>query len=167
MVKSTRVDGLVLLNVRRHAPYCGVVSDSESLPRSDHSTAAPHATAISSTLDRAIAARLKRDANGLIVAVAQQHDTGEVLMVAWMNDEALHRTLATGLATYFSRSRGRLWVKGETSGHIQRVHTVKLDCDGDTVLLGVDQEAAACHSGDRTCFDDRLLLTAPGARRTQ
>ncbi|MGW5050181.1 phosphoribosyl-AMP cyclohydrolase [Actinokineospora sp. NPDC004072] len=111
-----------------------------------------------SELDPAVAARLKRNADGLVCAVAQQRGTGEVLMVAWMDDEALHRTLTTRRATYFSRSRGRLWEKGETSGHTQQVHEVRLDCDGDTVLLVVDQAGPACHTGDRTCFDgDRLL----------
>ncbi|OLR94246.1 phosphoribosyl-AMP cyclohydrolase [Actinokineospora bangkokensis] len=109
-------------------------------------------------LDPAIAARLKRNADGLVCAVAQQHDTREVLMVAWMDDEALHRTLTTGRATYFSRSRQRLWVKGETSGHTQAVRDVRIDCDGDTVLLLVDQEGGACHTGDRTCFDAGPLL---------
>ena len=109
-------------------------------------------------LDPKIAARLKRNPEGLICAVAQRRGTGEVLMVAWMDDEALALTLATRRATYFSRSRGRLWVKGETSGHTQQVHEVRLDCDGDTVLLVVDQEGAACHTGAATCFDaDRLL----------
>jgi phosphoribosyl-AMP cyclohydrolase len=104
-----------------------------------------------------LAARLKRNADGLVCAVAQQRGTGEVLMVAWMNDEALERTLTTRVATYFSRSRGRLWVKGETSGHTQHVHEVRLDCDGDTVLLVVDQTGAACHTGTHTCFDDGLV----------
>ncbi|MFB9903240.1 phosphoribosyl-AMP cyclohydrolase [Allokutzneria oryzae] len=112
-------------------------------------------------LDPAVAARLKRNADGLFCAVAQQRGTGEVLMVAWMDDEALRRTLATRRATYFSRSRQRYWVKGETSGHTQRVHEVRLDCDGDTVLLVVDQEGAACHTGTRTCFDSDILLSAP------
>ena len=111
------------------------------------------------TLDPEIARRLKRDVNGLVCAVAQAADTGDVLMVAWMNDEALHRTLTTREATYFSRSRQRLWVKGETSGHVQRVREVRLDCDGDTVLLLVDQVGAACHTGDRTCFDADVLLS--------
>ena len=110
-------------------------------------------------LDPAIAARLKRNADGLVCAVAQRKGTGEVLMVAWMDDEALHRTLTTRRATYFSRSRGTLWVKGETSGHTQHVHEVRLDCDGDTVLLVVDQEGAACHTGAATCFDEDVLLT--------
>jgi phosphoribosyl-AMP cyclohydrolase len=109
------------------------------------------------TLDPEIAARLKRNADGLVCAVAQRKGTGEVLMVAWMDDEALHRTLTTRRATYFSRSRNELWVKGETSGHTQHVHEVRLDCDGDTVLLLVDQEGAACHTGAATCFDDGLL----------
>ena len=111
-----------------------------------------------SALDPAIAARLKRDANGLVAAIAQQHDTGEVLMLAWMDDEALHRTLTTGRATYWSRSRKEYWVKGETSGHVQRVVSVSLDCDGDTVLVAVDQTGPACHTGTRTCFDGRTLL---------
>lgn len=109
-------------------------------------------------LDPAIAQRLKRTADGLIAAVAQQRGTGEVLMVAWMDDDALARTLATREATYFSRSRGRQWVKGETSGHTQYVHSVRLDCDGDTVLLEVDQTGPACHTGERTCFEADVLL---------
>ena len=95
---------------------------------------------------------------GLIPAVVQQHDTGEVLMVAWMNDEALELTLTTRRATYFSRSRNEIWVKGETSGHTQQVHEVRLDCDGDTVLLVVDQTGPACHTGNHTCFDGDVLL---------
>jgi phosphoribosyl-AMP cyclohydrolase len=111
------------------------------------------------SLDPAIAARLKRDAAGLIPAIAQQFDTGEVLMLGWMDDEALHRTLTTGRCTYWSRSRGEYWVKGETSGHTQVVKSVALDCDGDTVLVRVDQRGAACHTGDRTCFDADVLLS--------
>ena len=110
------------------------------------------------SLDPAIAARLKRNADGLVCAVAQQRGTGEVLMVAWMDDEALHRTLTTGRATYWSRSRQAYWVKGETSGHVQQVHGVSLDCDGDAVLLTVDQTGPACHTGTRTCFDEDRLL---------
>jgi phosphoribosyl-AMP cyclohydrolase len=113
------------------------------------------------SLDPAIAARLKRSPDGLVPAVVQQHDTGEVLMLGWMDDEALARTLTTGRATYWSRSRQEYWVKGETSGNPQWVKEVRLDCDGDTVLLRVDQEGVACHTGDRTCFDaDVLLVTA-------
>ncbi|RLK62262.1 phosphoribosyl-AMP cyclohydrolase [Actinokineospora cianjurensis] len=110
-------------------------------------------------LDPAIAARLKRNADGLVCAVAQQRGTGEVLMVAWMDDEALHLTLTTRQATYFSRSRGELWVKGATSGNTQAVHDVRIDCDGDTVLLTVEQTGGACHTGDRTCFDAGPLLS--------
>jgi phosphoribosyl-AMP cyclohydrolase len=110
------------------------------------------------TLDEAIATRLKRDANGLFVAIAQERATGQVLMVAWMNDEALAATLATRKGTYYSRSRQQQWIKGETSGHTQYVHSVRLDCDGDTVLLEVDQVGAACHTGDHSCFDADLLL---------
>jgi phosphoribosyl-AMP cyclohydrolase len=108
-------------------------------------------------LDPAVADRLKRNDAGLVAAIAQQHDTGEVLMLGWMDDEALARTLATGRATYWSRSRGEYWTKGETSGHRQWVRRVSLDCDGDTVLLQVDQEGPACHTGTRTCFDDGLV----------
>jgi len=116
-----------------------------------------------SDLDPAIAARLKRDESGLFPAVAQQWDTGEVLMVGWMDDEALHRTLNTGRCTYWSRNRREYWVKGETSGHQQWVRSVALDCDGDTVLVRVDQVGAACHTGDRTCFDaDVLAVVADG-----
>ncbi|GAA5075478.1 phosphoribosyl-AMP cyclohydrolase [Nocardia iowensis] len=110
------------------------------------------------TLDPAIAARLKRNDAGLVSAVAQERGTGDVLMVAWMDDEALARTLETRKATYFSRSRQQYWVKGETSGHTQYVHEVRLDCDGDTILLVVDQEGAACHTGTHTCFDSDVLL---------
>ena len=124
---------------------------------SESSTALPD-----SGLDPAVAARLKRDANGLFPAVAQQWNTGEVLMVGWMNDEALHLTLTTGRCTYWSRSRQEYWVKGETSGHQQWVKQVSLDCDGDTVLVQVDQVGAACHTGDRTCFDAAVLDAVVG-----
>ena len=109
-------------------------------------------------LDPAIASKLKRDANGLFAAIAQERGSGRVLMLAWMDDEALARTLATREATYYSRSRDEHWVKGATSGHTQYVHSVRLDCDGDAVLLEVDQVGSACHTGKHTCFDaDRLL----------
>ena len=113
-------------------------------------------------LDPAIAARLKRDEHGLLAAVAQQWDTGEVLMVGWMDDEALRRTLTSGRATYWSRSRQDYWRKGDTSGHVQLVREVRLDCDGDALLLKVDQIGGACHTGDRTCFDADLLTAAVG-----
>ncbi|OBH71934.1 phosphoribosyl-AMP cyclohydrolase [Mycobacterium intracellulare] len=110
------------------------------------------------TLDPRIAARLKRNADGLIAAVAQERGSGDVLMVAWMDDAALARTLETREATYYSRSRNEQWVKGATSGHTQYVHSVRLDCDGDTVLLTVDQVGGACHTGDHSCFDADALL---------
>jgi phosphoribosyl-AMP cyclohydrolase len=114
-----------------------------------------------STLDADIAARLKRTDDGLVPAVVQQHDTGEVLMLGWMDDEALRLTLTTGRATYWSRSRRQYWVKGDTSGHVQWVKHVSLDCDGDTLLVRVDQVGAACHTGDRTCFEADVLLADP------
>ena len=113
-------------------------------------------------LDPAIAARLKRDASGLVAAIAQQYDTGEVLMLGWMDDEALHRTLTTGRCTYWSRSRQEYWVKGDTSGHYQWVKSVALDCDGDALVVKVDQVGAACHTGDRTCFDADVLDAVTG-----
>ena len=116
-------------------------------------------TAVESALDPEIAARLKRTPDGLVCAVVQQHGTREVLMVAWMDDEALHRTLTSGRATYWSRSRGQYWVKGDSSGHVQHVREVRLDCDGDTVLLRVDQTGPACHTGAVSCFDHDVLLT--------
>ncbi len=115
-------------------------------------------------LDPEVAALLRRDPLGLVTAVVQQHDTREVLMVAWMDDEALRRTLTTGRATYWSRSRQEYWVKGETSGNRQWVQEVRVDCDGDTLLLLVDQEGAACHTGERSCF--YRVLPSVTAERT-
>ena len=106
----------------------------------------------STELDPRIAARLKRDAKGLVAAVIQQYDTREVLMVGYMNDEALRRTLTTGRVTFWSRSRQEYWRKGDTSGHVQYVTGVSLDCDGDALLVEVDQVGAACHTGKRSCF---------------
>ncbi|GAA0902213.1 phosphoribosyl-AMP cyclohydrolase [Pseudonocardia zijingensis] len=115
-----------------------------------------------SALDPAIAARLKRTLDGLVCAVVQERGSGDVLMVAWMDDEALHRTLTTGRATYWSRSREEYWVKGETSGHVQQVHEVRLDCDGDALLVVVDQTGPACHTGTHSCFDADVLRAADG-----
>lgn len=106
----------------------------------------------SSPLPDELAARLKRDRHGLIAAVVQQYDTREVLMLGWMDDEALHRTLTQGRVTFWSRSRQEYWRKGDTSGHVQHVRRVSIDCDGDAVLVEVDQVGAACHTGERTCF---------------
>jgi phosphoribosyl-AMP cyclohydrolase len=113
-------------------------------------------------LDPGVAALLRHDPAGLVAAVVQQHDTREVLMLAWMDDEALRRTLTTGRATYWSRSRGEYWVKGETSGNHQWVREVRVDCDGDALLVLVDQEGAACHTGERSCFF-RALPAVEGA----
>ena len=99
---------------------------------------------------------LKFDAEGLIPAIAQQHDSGEVLMLAWMSREAIEETLATGRVCYWSRSRRKLWRKGETSGQVQRLVEMRLDCDGDTLLLKVDQTGVACHTGRRSCFFRRV-----------
>ncbi|WP_457673445.1 phosphoribosyl-AMP cyclohydrolase [Thiolapillus sp.] len=106
------------------------------------------------------------NADGLIPAIAQQHDTGEVLMLAWMNREALEETLEKGRVCYWSRSRQQLWRKGESSGQVQELREVRLDCDGDTLLLQVDQKGPACHTGRRGCFynrvrDDRLVVDKP------
>ncbi|HEY9572244.1 MAG TPA: phosphoribosyl-AMP cyclohydrolase [Pusillimonas sp.] len=104
------------------------------------------------------------DDKGLLPAIAQDFDTGDVLMVAWMNAESLEETIATGRAVYWSRSRQRLWRKGEESGHVQIVHEIRLDCDGDVVLLKVKQEGGiACHTGRASCFFRRLDGTAGNA----
>lgn len=110
-----------------------------------------------SSLDPEIKARLKKNEQGLIPAIAQEVTTKAVLMLAWMDEEALYRTLTTGKATYYSRSRQSYWVKGETSGNFQQVHSVALDCDSDTILLQVSQTGAACHTGTETCFTGREL----------
>ena len=99
-----------------------------------------------------ILAALKFNADGLVPAIAQQHDSGEVLMLAWMNAEAIGETLRTGQVCYWSRSRGKLWRKGETSGHVQTLKDFRWDCDNDTVLVLVDQTGAACHTHRHNCF---------------
>lgn len=114
--------------------------------------------------DEALEARIARVAfndDGLVPAIVQQWDSGEVLMLAWLDAEALRRTLTTGRVTYWSRSRGEYWRKGDTSGNIQRVVSASLDCDGDALLLRVEQTGAACHTGTRTCFDGRDLDAVP------
>lgn len=100
---------------------------------------------------------LKRDRDGLVAAVVQEHGTGRVLMLAWLDDEALRRTMDSGRATYWSRSRGTYWLKGETSGNIQRVRSIAVDCDGDALLLTIEQTGPACHTGTPTCFTDRVV----------
>ncbi|MSO70854.1 MAG: phosphoribosyl-AMP cyclohydrolase [Alphaproteobacteria bacterium] len=109
---------------------------------------------------------LKLDANGLIPAVAQQYNSGEILMLAWMNRTAIEATLATGQVTYWSRERQKLWRKGETSGHTQRLVELRLDCDGDALVVLVDQAGPACHTNRRTCFyravsDNQLMVKLP------
>jgi len=103
--------------------------------------------------------RLLKSPSDLVAAIAQDSETREVLMLAWMNREALAATIATGRATYWSRSRNELWVKGATSGHTQTVTSISLDCDGDAVLLKVAQVGGACHTGDRTCFHNDIEIT--------
>ena len=103
--------------------------------------------------------RISCNPDGLVPAIAQQHDTGEVLMMAWMTAETLAETLATGRACYYSRSRNAFWRKGDTSGHIQLVKSVHLDCDGDTILLKIDQHGAACHTGEKSCFFTPIDIT--------
>ena len=103
--------------------------------------------------------RISFNPDGLVPAIAQQHDTGEVLMMAWMTAETLAETLATGRACYYSRSRNAFWRKGDTSGHIQLVKSVHLDCDGDTILLKIDQHGAACHTGEKSCFFTPIDIT--------
>ena len=109
-----------------------------------------------SELPAALEQAVTFDAQGLVCAVAQQHDSGEVLMVAWMNRAALAETIASGQVCYWSRSRGKLWRKGETSGQTQKLVELRVDCDGDTLLLRVDQKGVACHTGRRACFYRRL-----------
>ncbi len=120
-----------------------------------------------SALDPAIAQRLKRDSNGLITAVVQQYDSLRVLMVGFMDDEALHRTLTTGRVTFWSRSRQEYWRKGDTSGHSQYVKSVEIDCDGDALLVKVDQVGAACHTGKYSCFDEGGFLNAVEGNRPE
>lgn len=114
---------------------------------------------VTQALDPAIVERLRTDDRGLLPVVVQSSDTGQVLMLAWMDVEALGRTLRSGQATYWSRSRGAYWVKGETSGHRQRVREVLLDCDADAVLMRVEQTGPACHTGAESCFFTPLQAT--------
>lgn len=123
----------------------------------DDAASSDSASSDAAQLPAEISGRLKRDAQGLVAAIIQQHDSREVLMLGWMDDEALRRTLSTGRVTFFSRSRQEYWRKGDTSGNIQLVRAVSIDCDGDALLIAVDQHGPACHTGTRTCFDGRRL----------
>jgi phosphoribosyl-AMP cyclohydrolase len=114
----------------------------------------------------ALLAEIKFDARGLVPAIAQQHDSGEVLMMAWMDRDAVSETMSSGRVCYWSRSRKALWRKGETSGHVQTLVDLRIDCDGDTLLVLVDQEGVACHTGRHNCFfrairNDTLAAIAP------
>lgn len=117
-------------------------------------------TKMQSSLDPEIAQRLKHDQAGLVAAVIQEDSTSQVLMVGYMNDEALRRTLTEGRVTFWSRSRQEYWRKGDTSGHAQYVKSVAIDCDGDALLIRVDQVGAACHTGKHSCFDEGGFLPA-------
>lgn len=119
---------------------------------------------IDGKLSPEISAALKKDASGLVAAIIQQHGTLEVLMLGWMDEEALRRTLTTGRVTFWSRSRNEYWRKGDTSGHSQLVRSVALDCDGDALLVVVDQIGAACHTGAHTCFEGREIPAVVGRR---
>ncbi|ASN39073.1 MAG: phosphoribosyl-AMP cyclohydrolase [Paeniglutamicibacter terrestris] len=119
---------------------------------------------VNGQLSAEISAALKKDGAGLVAAIIQQHGTNEVLMLGWMNEEALRRTLSTGRVTFWSRSRNEFWRKGDTSGHSQMVRSVALDCDGDALLVVVDQIGAACHTGTHTCFDGRELPAVVGRK---
>ena len=118
-------------------------------------------------LDPNIASRLKKNDQGLVAAVVQQYDSRQVLMVGYMDEEALRRTLTTGRVTFWSRSRREYWRKGDTSGHVQYVKGVSIDCDGDALLVEVDQVGAACHTGTRSCFEAGGPLPAVQGNRTQ
>lgn len=125
-------------------------------------SAVPDSAHDAGPLPAGLAASLKRDSAGLVAAIVQQFDTSEVLMLGWMDDEALHRTMTSGRVTFYSRSRQEYWRKGDTSGHVQWVKSLALDCDGDALLVRVDQVGAACHTGTRTCFDGRALDAVVG-----
>lgn len=138
-------------------PVAAPLSAPDAVP-----AAAVAAAQDGSVLPAEVADALKRDSAGLVAAVVQQFDTNEVLMLGWMDDEALRRTMTTGRVTFYSRSRQEYWRKGDTSGHVQWVKSVALDCDGDALLVRVDQVGAACHTGTRTCFDGRELSVVAG-----
>ncbi len=148
----------------RTALESGVMISSTSSANESGMSPARDTGPVVPALDPAIAAALKKNDAGLVAAVVQQYDTLEVLMLGWMDEEALRRTLSSGRATFYSRSRSEYWRKGDTSGHRQWVKGVALDCDGDALLVTVDQEGAACHTGTRTCFDGRDLPAVTASR---
>ncbi|MWJ28188.1 phosphoribosyl-AMP cyclohydrolase [Halomonas sediminis] len=134
-------------------------NDSQNLFKQLEGAEQGHQLALTELLDA-----VRFNADGLLPAIAQQHDSGEVLMMAWMNQEALKETLHTGRVCYYSRSRGKLWRKGESSGQQQHLKSAALDCDGDTLLLQVEQTGPACHSGRRSCF---YVALEPGSQRAR
>ena len=136
-------------------------SPANTVPSAPVSTQ-PEPAASAGPLPAGLADALKRDSAGLVAAIVQQFDTNEVLMLGWMDDEALHRTMTSGRVTFYSRSRQEYWRKGDTSGHVQWVKSLAMDCDGDALLVRVDQVGAACHTGTRTCFDGRELDAVVG-----
>lgn len=133
-------------------------------PQSQPAPGQPFPEPSAHELPAGVAARLKHDNAGLVAAIIQQFDTREVLMLGWMDNEALRRTLTSGRVTFYSRSRQEYWRKGDTSGHYQYVKSVALDCDGDALLITVDQVGAACHTGTTTCFEGRELAAVQGHR---
>lgn len=132
-----------------------------SVSPSDDAALDPAATA-AQELPADVAHLLKRDPAGLVAAIIQDVESKDVLMLGWMDDEALRRTLSSGRVTFYSRSRQEYWRKGDTSGHVQFVKGVAIDCDGDALLVTVEQVGAACHTGTRTCFDGRELAAVVG-----
>ena len=139
------------------SPVDGTAVKGEPVSAADPSPSAP-----AGPLPAGLAEALKRDSAGLVAAIVQQYDTNEVLMLGWMDDEALHRTMTSGRVTFYSRSRQEYWRKGDTSGHVQWVKSLAMDCDGDALLVRVDQVGAACHTGTRTCFEGRGLDVVTG-----
>jgi phosphoribosyl-AMP cyclohydrolase len=140
------------------APASGIPANGTPASGStDTGSTGPGSAAPAGTLPAGLAESLKRDSAGLVAAIVQQFDTNEVLMLGWMDDEALRRTMTSGRVTFYSRSRQEYWRKGDTSGHVQWVKSLAIDCDGDALLVRVDQVGAACHTGTRTCFDGRGL----------
>ncbi|NUU30932.1 phosphoribosyl-AMP cyclohydrolase [Arthrobacter sp. C9C5] len=150
------------------APAPVPVDDQPNAPENSAPVSAAPGSAVPDSahdagpLPAGLAASLKRDSAGLVAAIVQQFDTNEVLMLGWMDDEALHRTMTSGRVTFYSRSRQEYWRKGDTSGHVQWVKSLAMDCDGDALLVRVDQVGAACHTGTRTCFDGRALDAVVG-----
>ena len=143
-------------------PVSGNAVDGTTVTGEPVSAAVPGPAASAGPLPAGLADALKRDSAGLVAAIVQQYDTNEVLMLGWMDDEALHRTMTSGRVTFYSRSRQEYWRKGDTSGHVQWVKSLAMDCDGDALLVRVDQVGAACHTGTRTCFDGRGLDVVTG-----